>query len=40
MSTCPIILIYGGRSVSSEHRNRFDIALIGNGRGFLLHKIQ
>ena len=29
------MLIYGGRSVSSEHQNKFNIALIGNGRGFL-----
>nr|DAS53134.1 MAG TPA: hypothetical protein [Caudoviricetes sp.] len=29
-----------GRSVSSEYRNRFNTTLIGNGRGFLLHKIQ
>ena len=38
LSSCPIMLIYGGRSVSSEHRNRFYTALIGNGRGFLLHE--
>nr|DAN62403.1 MAG TPA: hypothetical protein [Caudoviricetes sp.] len=39
MSTCPIIFIYGGRSVSIERRNKFNNTLIGNGRGFLLHEI-
>nr|DAM39467.1 MAG TPA: hypothetical protein [Bacteriophage sp.] len=38
MSTCPIIIIYGGRSVSSKHRNKFNTTLIGNGRGFYLQK--
>ena len=32
------MLIYGGRSVSSEHRNNFNTTLIGNGRGFYLQK--
>ena len=40
LSTCPIILIYGGRSLSSECRNKFNNTLIGNGRGFLLSKHQ
>nr|DAN20086.1 MAG TPA: hypothetical protein [Caudoviricetes sp.] len=33
MSTCPIIIIYGGRSVSSEHRNKFNIASIAKAVG-------
>lgn len=39
LSSCPIITIYGGRSLSSEHRNRFNITLIGNGRGFFIGRL-
>ena len=34
------MLIYGGRSVSGEHRDKFNTTLIGNGRGFLLSNIK